>query len=45
MYPSSGELIVLNIWYMSLCIDDRFLCRFAWDSSKNYTPDGHLYTV
>jgi len=30
MCPSSGELIVSKIWYMSLCIDDRLVCRFGW---------------
>jgi len=24
-----------DIWYMSLCIDDRLVCRFGWDSSKS----------
>jgi len=30
MCPSSGELIYqYDIWYMSLCIDDRLVCRFG----------------
>ena len=28
-----------EIWYMSLCIDDRLVCRFAC------TPNGCLYRV
>jgi hypothetical protein len=36
MYPSTGELIYqYDIWYMSLCMDDRLLC----------TQNGHLYRV
>jgi len=31
MCPSSGELYQYDIWYMSLCIDDRLVCRFRWD--------------
>jgi len=35
MCPSSGELIYqYDIWYMSLCIDDRLVCRCGWDSFK-----------
>ena len=30
------------IWYMLLCIDDRLVCRFGWDTCA---PDGHLYRV
>jgi len=45
MCPSSGELIVsiYDIWYMSLCIDDRLVCRFG--SFKTCTLNGHLYRV
>jgi len=48
MCPSSGELYQYDIWYMSLCMDDRLVCRFGWDSSRliqTYTPNGHLYRV
>jgi len=32
MCPSSGELIYqYNSWYMSLCVDDRLVCRFGWN--------------
>jgi len=36
-----------DIWYMSLCIDDRLVCRFGWDCSliQTCTPNGHLYRV
>jgi len=34
MCPSSGELCQYNIWYMSLCTDDRLVCRFGWVSPK-----------
>jgi len=43
--PSSGELYQYDIWYMSLCIDDRLVCRFGWDCSliETWTTNGHLY--
>jgi len=31
MSPSSGELIVSKRHLVSLCIDDRLVCRFGWD--------------
>jgi len=49
MCPSSGELYQYDIWYMSLCIDDRLVCRFGWDCSLIQTctpnPDSVLFTV
>jgi len=30
---------------MSLCIDDRLVCRFGRDSSKPCTQNGHLFRV
>jgi len=32
---------------MSLCIDDRLVCRFGWDCSliQTCTPNSHLYRV
>jgi len=40
-------IISYHIWYMSLCIDDRLVCRFGWDCSpiQTCTPNCHLYTV
>jgi len=36
MWPSSGELLYqCDIWFMSLCVDDRLV----------RTPDGHLHRV
>jgi hypothetical protein len=38
MCPSSGELIVSIrhlVYCMSLCIDDRLVCRFGWDCSPS----------
>ena len=38
MCPSSGELVYqCNTWFMSLCIDDRLVCRLTC------IPDGHLH--
>jgi len=29
MFPSTGELTYqCDTWYMSLCVDDRLVCRF-----------------
>jgi len=32
---------------VSLCMDDRLVCRFGWDCSliQTCTPNGHLYRV
>ena len=30
-----------NIWYMSLCIDDRLVCSLI----QTCTQNGHLYSV
>jgi len=47
MCPSSGELYQHDIWYMSLCTDDRLVYRFGWDCSliQTCTLKGHLYRV
>jgi len=37
----SGELYRCGIWYMSLYVDDRLVCR----SICFCIPDGHLHTV
>jgi len=32
VFSSSGELIVSKlIWYMSLYVGDRLVCRFGWN--------------
>jgi len=42
MCPSSGELLYqCDTWFMSLCVDDRLVCR----SICSYIPDGHLHRV
>jgi len=34
-----------DIWYMSLCIDDRLVCRFGWDAvSSKPTHQTIIYT-
>jgi len=41
MCPSSGELMYqCDTWYMSLCVDDRLICR----SICSCTPDRHLHS-
>ena len=31
MCPSSGQLLYqCDTWYMSLCADDRLVCRLGW---------------
>jgi len=39
-----GLIYQNDIWYMSLCIDDRLVCRFGC-SIQICTPNGHLYRV
>jgi hypothetical protein len=42
---SSGELYQYDIWYMSLYVGDRLVCRFGWNSIQTCTLDSHLHTV
>ena len=41
--PSSGELYQRDTWYMSLCVDDRLVCRSEF--IPTCIPDGHLHKV
>jgi len=42
MCPSSEELLKrCDTWFMSLCVDDRLVCRSICSS----LPDGHLHRV
>ena len=34
-----------DIWYMSLYVGDRLVCRFGWSSIQTCTLDGHLHRV
>ena len=43
-HHQESQLYKYNIWYMSICVGDRPLCR----SGKNFPtciPDGHLHRV
>ena len=31
-HHQENQLYQYDIWYMSLCIDDRLVCRFGWDA-------------
>jgi hypothetical protein len=41
MCPSSRELYQYDMWYMSLCIDDRLVCSLI----QTCTLNGHLYRM
>ena len=54
MCPSSGELLYqCDAWFMSLCVDDRLVCRLTWPSDMQVRmkliqiciPDAHLHRV
>jgi len=45
MCSSSGESIVSIIWYMSLYVGDRLVCRNGRNSIHTCIPDGHLHRV
>jgi len=35
MCPSSGELLYqCDSWFMSLCVDDRLVCRLEWNCKQ-----------
>ena len=34
-----------DIWYMSLCVADRLVCRLGWNSIQFCILDRHLYRV
>jgi len=34
-----------DIWYMSLYVGDRLVCRFGWSSIQTCTLDGHVHRV
>jgi len=38
-HHQENQLYQCDIWYMSLCLDDRLVCRFGWNQ---YHPN--LYT-
>jgi len=39
-HHQENQLYQYNIWYMSLCVCDRFVCR-----SETCTRNGHWHTV
>jgi hypothetical protein len=47
-HPSAyqeNQLYEYDIWCVSLCVGDRRVCRFGWNSSiQTCTLDGHLYS-
>ena len=48
MCPSSGELLYqCNIWFMSLCVDDRVVCKLTCLTKVSVNPDGlnNLYDI
>jgi len=43
-HHQENQLYQYNLWYMSLCVGDRFVCS----SERNfptYTPNGHRHRV
>jgi len=36
-HPQKNQLYQYNLWYMSLCVGDRFMCR----SERNFLSDLH----
>jgi len=46
-HHQENQLYQYDIWYMSLCVGDRPLCRFGWHCSsiQTCTLDGHLHRV
>ena len=43
MCPSSGELLYqCDTWFMSLCIDDRLVCRLTCIPDNNSPDDEHV---
>ena len=51
LYVSSTHVLIIrrincieyDIWYMSLYVGDRLVCRFGWSSIQTCTLDGHLH--
>jgi len=45
VHHQENELYQYDIWYTSICVDDRLVCRFGWSSIQTCIPDGHLHRV
>ena len=44
MCPSSGELLYqCDAWFMSLCVDDRLVCRSMCSSCRAYWGLGLVF--
>jgi len=45
-HHQESQLYQYDLWYMSLYVGDRVVCRFIWNISiQTYIPYGHLHTV
>jgi len=33
-----------DVWCLSVCVDDRLVCRFGWNI-QTCIPDGHLHRL
>jgi len=42
-HHQENQLHQCDNWYMSLCVDDRLVCRSEW--IPTWIPDGHLHRV
>jgi hypothetical protein len=46
-HHQENQLYLYDIWYMSLYVGDRLVCRFGWNRSsfiQTCTLDGHLHS-
>jgi len=44
-HHQESQLYQYDIWYMSICIGDRLVCRLGWNFIQACIPDSHLYRV